>query len=336
MHCLAPWQLFELQCPLKPEGKKKHFVPAAGPSQMRSRRFLGYFGCAAEEMGSTRFVADFGVCFACLLRAWVRPLHTRIFARVRTRSRALDKRADEKVWQLCKNVNEADVSSVLLPEIVSKKNLPQILKIFSQGKQGKLAFATLEAVRTDGRIQLKAPNYTVGISTCAKSKLWKEALTLLQSMYHATVEQDIISRNAAISACEKGGQWQEALNLFDAMPKDHVEPNVISYSATISACEKAGQWQEALVLFQAMSESKVERNIISYSGAITACEKVGQWKLALELFAAMPKENIWPDVIGYNAAIAACEKGRQWQEALTFLTPLSCSPSIVFCGGLSR
>ena len=180
------------------------------------------------------------------------------------------KSSGDVLLKLCQTLTEANLAKVLLPQVDSNQKLQQTLKILSQQKQGQLAIATLEAVRSAEKIPLTAPNYTVVLSSCAKSKLWKQALALLfESMPTAKVQPNVISYNAAVSACEKGGQWQEAMTLFEAMPKAQIQPNVISYNAGISACEKGGQWQEALALFEAMPKAQIQQDVISYSAAVT-------------------------------------------------------------------
>ena len=131
--------------------------------------------------------------------------------------------SDDYLLKNCKGaLTETNVVTVLLPRIDSNRSLQRILKVLSQQRQGQLAFATLEAVVRAGQIELNAPNYTVVLSSCARSKLWRQALTLLKTMPQAQVLPDVISYSAAISACEKGGQWQEALTLLEAMPKAKV------------------------------------------------------------------------------------------------------------------
>ena len=214
------------------------------------------------------------------------------------------KSTGDLLLKLCQTLTEANIAKVLLPQVDSNQKLQQALKILSQERQGQLAFNTLEAVRRAGKIPLTAPNYVVALSSCAKSKLWKQALALLfESMPKAQIQPNVISYNAAISACEKGGRWQEALTLFEAMTKAQIQPTVISYNAAVSACEKGGRWQEALTLFDAMPKAKVQPDVISYSAAISACEKGGQWQQALSLtpcpklkFSRMSSATVRPSV----------------------------------------
>ena len=121
---------------------------------------------------------------------------------------------------------------------------------------------------------------------------------------------------AGISACARAKKWQLALHLFGGMPKGKVDPNVISYNAIISSCEKGQQWQLALHLFCGMPKAKVDPNVICYNASIRCFEKGQQWQLALHLFGSMSTAKLHPDVISYNASVSSCEKGQQWQLAL--------------------
>ena len=198
---------------------------------------------------------NFGVSVALLVGEWKKKTPKGGKCQMQGESEA--RSSDNFLVKLCKGaaLTETNVATVLVPRIDSNQVLQNVLKILSQQKQGQLAFATLEAVVTAGQVKLKAPNYTVVLSSFAESKLWKQALTLLKDMPKAEVQPNVISFNAAISVCEKAGRWQEAVTLLEAMPQAKVQPNVISYSAAISACSKGGQWQEALMLFEAMPKS---------------------------------------------------------------------------------
>eukprot|EP00435_Cladocopium_sp_Y103_P057366 s1032_g19.t1 len=195
--------------------------------------------------------------------------------------------------------------------------LQEILKSLAEKKKIQLIFVTLELLRDKG-FDFHSSNYLVGISACAKSKLWQHACVLFSSLPQAKLQPDVKSFNAAVSACEKGGQWQQAASYIARMPSANIQPNVITYSSGISACEKGGQWQQALNLFDSMQEGGVEPNVITYSAVISAFEKGGQWQQALSLFDHMTQEDVQPDVICFNAALSSLEKGSQWQQALSF------------------
>ena len=198
---------------------------------------------------------------------------------------------------------EDSLTTILLPEVQRSKALlgPVLRALCQQKGAAKLVYATLEKIREDGSIELIVSNYTVGISTCARAKLWQQAVKLFESMPTAKLHPNVISHSATISACEKGRQWQQALELFEAMPKAKVQPNAISYNAAISACEKGGQWQQALELFEAMPKAKVQPTVISYNAAISACEMGGQWEQASKLFADLPEVVQLADVCSSSA-----------------------------------
>ncbi|CAK9092641.1 unnamed protein product [Durusdinium trenchii] len=221
--------------------------------------------------------------------------------------------------------SRAEVVSELLDLCRSSPALKSdVFRSLAEQKEGELAFALLEEIRKDGKIKLNASNYTVGISSCARSKLTLHALRLLKEMPTARVQLSVISHNAAISACEKGRRWQQALELFEDICRAELQRSVFSFSSAISACEKGQQWVVALKLFDTMLEVKVQPNVISYNAAISACEKGRQWQQALQFFEAIPK----PEVISYSAAISACEKGGQWQQALNLFESLPQSKTV--------
>ncbi|CAK9090888.1 unnamed protein product, partial [Durusdinium trenchii] len=170
-------------------------------------------------------------------------------ARGEERSKGAVEGTDELVQKLCEAETErnleASLESMLLPEVRrSKAILQQVLRKLSEQKRANLLYATLKTIEEDGGIKLEDSNCTVGISTCARAKMWQQALKLLEVMPEMKLQPNVISYNATISACEKGGQWPQALKLLEAMREMKVQPNVISYSAAISACEKGGQWPQ--------------------------------------------------------------------------------------------
>ena len=204
--------------------------------------------------------------------------------------------------------------------------LQEILKSLAEKKKVQVIFVTLELLRDKG-FDFHSSNYLVGISACAKSKLWQHACLLFSSLPEAKLQPDVKSFNAAVSACEKGGQWQQAANYIARMPSANIQPNVITYSSGISACEKGGQWQQALNLFDSMQEAGVQPNVITYSAVISAFEKGGQWQQALSLFDHMTQEDVQPDVICFNAALSSLEKGSQWQQAWAKTVSLAMTPN---------
>ncbi|CAK9090886.1 unnamed protein product, partial [Durusdinium trenchii] len=144
------------------------------------------------------------------------------FRRFISRSKGAVEGTDELVQKLCEAETErnleASLESMLLPEVRrSKAILQQVLRKLSEQKRANLLYATLKTIEEDGGIKLEDSNCTVGISTCARAKMWQQALKLLEVMPEMKLQPNVISYNATISACEKGGQWPQALKLLEAM-----------------------------------------------------------------------------------------------------------------------
>eukprot|EP00913_Durusdinium_trenchii_P015660 g14720.t2 len=151
-----------------------------------------------------------------------------------------------------------------------------------------------------GQLQLDARDFTMGISSCAKSKLWVEALQLFDSLPVARVAPNVFCFGAALSRCPtypaKAGEWQQALHFLEYMDTVAVEPSIISYNAAISACEKANHWRQALELFTlASTQTRLAGDVVGVNAALSACAKAAAQTQALSLFRAMPQMKLLPE-----------------------------------------
>ena len=207
-----------------------------------------------------------------------------------------------KIWWWQSGGIEKQMFQQNLQQLVENRSDQEIWKILAYNNSDECSWCEQD--------------FTRGISSCAKFKLWKDACKLLNRMSFARLLPNVYTYSAAVSAYEKGCQWQHALNLFEQMELE-VQPNVFSYSSMISAFEKGdGQWHQALSFFKLMLREKVRPNVISYNASISACEKAGRWLEALSIFDAILEARVQAQVTTYNATISACEKGSQWNEAL--------------------
>eukprot|EP00434_Breviolum_minutum_P037012 symbB.v1.2.032804.t1/scaffold3834.1/size49527/1 len=191
-------------------------------------------------------------------------------------------------------------------------------QIWTSGGNAEKIFELFEALQ--GSNALDSHNYTLGISSCGRSKLWQHACWLFaHSMPQSMIQPSVFSYNATMSACRKALAWQQALHLFGEMSSKHqvkLQRHVISYNVAMSSCADGAQWQFALELFWGMPLAKIKADIVSYSAIMTTCERVSHWQRALHIFECMSTTTIQPDTICFNAAISTCEKSGQGQEAL--------------------
>ncbi|CAJ1420697.1 unnamed protein product [Effrenium voratum] len=228
------------------------------------------------------------------------------------------------------NEKREAIRALLAP--ISRRPPEKILKALA-AKRADLLFDALQVLQEDGS-KLGARHYTIGISSCARSRRWREACWLFGSM---KVRPDLICLNAAISAFEKGAQWQQALSTFQSLPTRKLQPSAISFNATISSCEKARQWQHALHLFNAMPAFSAQPSLVSYNAAITSCEKGAQWMQAVCLFRSIPQILLQPDVISCNAVLSSCEKAAQWQQSLALyqsMPEIALQPDVISLNAL--
>jgi len=81
------------------------------------------------------------------------------------------------------------------------------------------------------------------------------------------------------TACAKARMWRDALELLDDMQENNVLPNEYTYSAVITACGNGGQWNRALELLdQVGKEIKLSLHFLScshYSKVLPVDERTG-------------------------------------------------------------
>lgn len=61
-------------------------------------------------------------------------------------------------------------------------------------------FKSLEVLQEDGQFALDARDYTIGISSCARSKIWQNACWLFAAMPSAAVQRNVFTYSAAWTA----------------------------------------------------------------------------------------------------------------------------------------
>jgi pentatricopeptide repeat protein len=58
-----------------------------------------------------------------------------------------------------------------------------------------------------------------------------------------------------MTACAKAKMWKKALELLDEMEQNGIAANEITYSVAIKACGNGGQWERALALLEKVSNA---------------------------------------------------------------------------------
>lgn len=94
--------------------------------------------------------------------------------------------------------SQSQVRKVLLPAIQnSREKLQPILKHFASEAAAMTIFKSLEVLQEDGQFALDARDYTIGISSCARSKIWQNACWLFAAMPSAAVQRNVFTYSAA-------------------------------------------------------------------------------------------------------------------------------------------
>ena len=109
---------------------------------------------------------------------------------------------DAVLLELGKEPSESQVQEVLLPAVKrSRESLQPILKYFASEGAAVAIFTSLNILQRDyardGGIKLDVRDYTIGISACARSKLWQQACWLFAAMPSAGVQANVFSYSVA-------------------------------------------------------------------------------------------------------------------------------------------
>jgi pentatricopeptide repeat protein len=59
-----------------------------------------------------------------------------------------------------------------------------------------------------------------------------------------------------MTACAKGRMWKTALSILDEMKENGIDPNEVTYGVAVAACGNGGQWERALELLEEVSTNK--------------------------------------------------------------------------------
>ena len=183
----------------------------------------------------------------------------------------------------------------------------------------------------DKGLPLDAYAYTAVIEACAKARMWKRALELLDEMDENGIAPSDVTYSVTITACGNGGQWEKALEILETMREKNLSINLITYNAAITAISKAAKqsaksqssddgqlWKTVMKLLDQIRADGLEPDGFSFSSAISCCGAEGRWEEALELIALMQKggPRTRPNKIAYTAAISSCGRNGQVDHAL--------------------
>ena len=205
----------------------------------------------------------------------------------------------------------------------------QILKTLASLNRAHLIFLVLQVLHNEKR-SLDARKCTLGISTCARASLWREAINLLTSMSDAQIQGENApkSKFSAVGLCgwfvglQNGGDekrfgdaWVVPVVSMCSAWKEK-SGDTISFNAGISSCEKGGHWRHAIALFELMCHAQVPVDVITFNSIISSCDKGKQTQHALAIYETMPSFKVVPDLITFNALISSCGRTSFWDSAL--------------------
>eukprot|EP00434_Breviolum_minutum_P000389 symbB.v1.2.000329.t1/scaffold6.1/size569917/32 len=176
-----------------------------------------------------------------------------------------------------------------------------------------------------------APNLRecmVALNALGQRKLWRESISLMESMAFRRVQPDQFLFNKLISICAKSKEGLPAWNLLGSMRQRRLFPDVlacnmvinalassglwekvlgVSVNSAISACAQGSRWMQAIQFLDEGQRLSIAPDVTTYGATMQACET--QWKLVLHLLDEMQNKTIQPNEIISAATVRACAKG---------------------------
>eukprot|EP00913_Durusdinium_trenchii_P001460 g1352.t2 len=126
------------------------------------------------------------------------------------------------------------------------------LLVFTSMKEAKatsvIGYSSAISEMVDETILPDTISFNSAISATERSRKWKVAVGLLESMKELAVDPDVETYAAAILACVSGKQWARGLHLVELMPSHDLEPDAQTYGLLLQECEQRGAPSESALL----------------------------------------------------------------------------------------
>ncbi|CAJ1332960.1 unnamed protein product, partial [Effrenium voratum] len=171
------------------------------------------------------------------------------------------------------------------------------------------------------RLALDAVAYGACCNCCEKSSCWEQALGVVGAAACVAHGSGPLC-NAGISSCAKSGEWTQAVKALRAMVRRHLRAEGTSWNACVSACTRRWPLQLRLLELQAAEGLAVDLfglNAAISGGADTESNQergqLGRWRRAGQLLGQAGAGGLEPDLVSCNALALALAQHAQWQRS---------------------
>jgi len=211
-----------------------------------------------------------------------------------------------QVQKLKKHELLEEIQSLLTNSAPNLRECMVALNALGQRKLWRESISLMESMACR-RVQPDQFLFNKLISICAKSKEGLPAWNLLGSMRQRRLFPDVLACNMVINALASSGLWEKVLGVLDSMQGCRTMPDEVSVNSAISACAQGSRWMQAIQFLDEGQRLSIAPDVTTYGATMQACET--QWKLVLHLLDEMQNKKIQPNEIISAATVRACAKG---------------------------
>ncbi|XP_050226179.1 pentatricopeptide repeat-containing protein At4g08210 [Mercurialis annua] len=122
------------------------------------------------------------------------------------------------------------------------------------------------------------------------------------TLFHSTVEKDIVCWTGIIVGCGQNGRAKEAVEFYRKMIQIGLKPNEVTFLGVLTACRHAGYLKEAWGIFESMKiDHGLEPQMEHYYCMVELLGHAGCFNDAMKLISKMPfksDKTIWISLLG--------------------------------------
>lgn len=182
------------------------------------------------------------------------------------------------------NAREAALWSYLQAAELSLVACSSVLDACGHARRWQLALQLLPLARSR-RLRPDAVCYNALLAALGRAERRQECQEIFTAaLVKAKPVQRVIAYNTTMSVFGSQVLWREALSMLDSMPRQSLRPTVASRLAVLAALRRRLRWPQALQLFKESEAKDAE----SFNATLAVCEAAAQWQVALQLASGWP------------------------------------------------
>ncbi|XP_074559750.1 pentatricopeptide repeat-containing protein At1g30610, chloroplastic [Curcuma longa] len=265
-----------------------------------------------------------------------------VFTDVRNRPRVLRMELEERIQNLAKQLNAADIN---IPQWKFSKmihnarikftdhSILRIVQILGTHGNWRRVLQVVEWFQSRERFKsLKSRYvYTSVLDVLGKAKRPIEALNIFQAMRQGLSSYpDLAAYHCIAVTLGQAGLMKELFDVMDCMqavPENkfnlgplqkwdpRLEPDLVVYNAVLNACVKRKQWEGAFWVLQQLKQRGIKPSNTTYGLVMEVMLACGKYSLVHEFFRKVEKTSV-PGVLNYKVLVNALWREGKIDEAV--------------------